>query len=180
MWTNYEEKNTRKLFHEKSPAIAFDILHLIVIPEDRASSDFGDDFEFSNFTETYSYRFFLNQLNLKVNADSIHRISKLMSYYMDYMKDYLPYVEEKPPLSRNQLQVALAEDYDALIHEVPTKSVNLFVTNLTVEFQFWDHNNKISKFKKKASQDLSLESPKLELSVSKYFNFRKWIFIYFF
>lgn len=151
MWINYEEKQTENVLLAKTPAIAMDIIHLVVIPEDAASSDFGEDYEFSNFTETYSYRLILNQLNLKVNSDSIHRIEKLMSYYNDYMRnDYLPYFEEKPPLTRSQLQVASAEDYDALINEVPTKQIQFHIKDLTIEFYPWVHN-KNSKIKKKSS-----------------------------
>ena len=129
---------------------------VVITTDIKAVADFGEDYEFSNFTETYSYRFILNQLNLKVNSDSIHRIEKLISYYDDYMRDYLPYFEEKPSLTRSQLQVASAEDYDALINEVPTKQMQFHIKNLSLEFYAWDHKN--SKIKKK----ISLESKSSE------------------
>lgn len=140
MWINYEDKLTEDILLAKTPAIALSIRHLVVIPEDATSSDFGEDYEFSNFTETYSYMFIFNQLHMKVNSDSIHRIEKLMSYHDDYLKDYLPYFEEKIPLTRSQLQVASAEDYDALINELPMKQILIHIKDLSIDLHPWDHS----------------------------------------
>lgn len=150
MWSNYYEKNSEEVMLSKTPAIALDILHSVEIPDDAKSSDVGSDLEFSNLSESYVIRVFGNGMVMSAGAEMIHRVEKLVQYYKDC--DFLPYVEEDKPLQKNQLSPATADDYDALIAEVPMKIVQMKLRNSIVLVKEWEHERQTKAVRKFARQ----------------------------
>ncbi|XP_021693609.1 vacuolar protein sorting-associated protein 13B [Aedes aegypti] len=136
----------------KSPAIAMDIVHEVQIPDDRKTSDFGSDLEFSNLSEKYMIRAFFGKFRLKFGADTLHRLKTLISYKDAY--EYSPYYEEKPIPSLNQLLPPSAEDYDALMNEIPLKQVHITIITPTLELFPFDHG-KFQLGRKRSSSKFS-------------------------
>lgn len=150
IWANYYEKNSEEVMLSKTPALALDILHSVEIPDDARSSDVGSDLEFSNFSEAYIIRVFGSGYMVNAGAELVHRVEKLVQYYRDC--DFLPYVEEEKPLMKNQLSPATADDYDALITEVPVKVVQLKLKNVTMIVKEWDHEKPSKAMRKFVKQ----------------------------
>lgn len=152
MWSNYYEKNCEEDMLSKTPAVAIDILHSVEIPDDARSSDVGSDLEFSNLSESYVIRVFGSGFVISAGAEMLHRVEKLVQYYKDC--DFLPYVEYEKPLLKNQLSPATADDYDALISEVPLKIVQMKLKNSVVLVKEWKHEKQtktVRKFVKQGS-----------------------------
>lgn len=137
MWTNYYEKNTEEDLLSKTPALAVDILHSVELPDDSRSSDIDSDLEFSNFSELYLIRVFGNGFFVNAGAELMHRVGRLVQLYNDC--DFLPYIEADKPLQKSQLSPATADDYDALINEVPLRIVQLKLRNSLILVKEWDH-----------------------------------------
>lgn len=134
---NYFEKYTEDHFMSRTSGIAFDILHSVEIPNETRSSDLGSDLEFSNLSESYVIRTFGNGFVINASTDAIHRIEKIMQYYNDC--DILPYVEKEKVQLKNQLSPATADDYDALINEVPMRILIFKLKNSSILIKEWDH-----------------------------------------
>lgn len=134
---NYYEKYSEAYFFSRSSAIAFDILHTIEIPEDSRSSELGTDLEFSNLSESFVIRFFGNGIIANASADTIHRIEKIIQYYKE--NDFSSCFETENVLHRNQLSPATADDYDALINEVPLQIITIKLKNSSINLKEWDH-----------------------------------------
>lgn len=166
MWTNYYEKNSEETMLAKTPAMAMDILHTVELPDDAKSSDVGSDLEFSNFSESYVIRVFGSGVAVKAGAEMLHRVERIVRYYKDC--DFLPYVEEEKPLMKSQLSPATADDYDALINEVPVKIVMMKLRNLNVMVKEWDHRGrrKIGKI----LLDVKIDDASMELKLPLYRN----------
>lgn len=150
MWSNYYERNSEEVMLWKTAALAIDILHSVEVPDDARSSDIGSDLEFSNLSESYVIRVFGSGYFVTAGAELIHRVEKLVQYYKDC--DFLPYVEEEKPLLKNQLSPATADDYDALINEVPLKVVQMKLRNVSVAVKEWDHERPTKAMRKLAKQ----------------------------
>ncbi|CRL05825.1 CLUMA_CG018852, isoform A [Clunio marinus] len=150
IWSNYYEKNNEEIMLSKTTALALDILHSVEIPDDARSSDVGSDLEFSNLSESYVIRVFGSGYVVHAGADLVHRIERIVQYYKDC--DFLPYVEEEKPLMKNQLSPATADDYDALINEVPLKIVQLKLKNLMLVIKEWDHEKPSKSMRKLTNQ----------------------------
>lgn len=166
MWENYYEKNSEETMLLRTPAMAIDILHIVELPDDAKSSDVGSDLEFSNFSEAYKIRVFGNKVTVKAGAEAMHRIERIVRYYKDC--DFLPYVEVDKPLVKSQLSPATADDYDALITEVPVKIVSMKLKNLCVVVKEWDHHRrrKVSKVK----IEIKIDEACMELKLPLYKN----------
>lgn len=163
IWTNYYEKNTEETLLSKTSALAVDILHSVEVPDDARSSDVGSDLEFSNFSESYVIRVFGSGFVINAGADLIHRVEKLVQYYYDC--DFLPYVEEEKPLMKNQLSPATADDYDALITEVPMKFVQMKLKNSIVRLKEWEHEKPSKTMKKFVRQSSGVQKQSVLLEV---------------
>lgn len=151
MWTNYYEKNNEETMLSKTSALAMDILHSVEVPDDARSSDVGSDLEFSNFSESYVIRVFGSGFIVSAGAELFHRVEKLVQYYYKDC-DFQPYVEEEKPLLKSQLSPATADDYDALINEVPLKVVQMNFKNSLVLVKQWDHERPSKAMRKIAKQ----------------------------
>ena len=163
MWTNYFEKNSEEMILEKTQALALDILHSVEVPDDARSSDVGSDLEFSNFTESYVIRVFGSGYKIIAGAEMIHRVGKLVQYYNDC--DFLPYVEIEKPLMKNQLSPATADDYDALVTEVPMKVVQLKLKNVIVTVKEWEHEKPSKSMRKIVKQGSNVQKNSVILEV---------------
>ena len=150
MWTNYYEKNSEESLLARTPALALDILHSVEVPEDSRSSDVGSDLEFSNLSESYVIRVFGSGYVVTAGAELAHRMEKIVQYYKDC--DFLPYVEDDKPLMKSQLSPATADDYDALITEVPMKVVQMKLKNVLVVVKEWEHEKPTKALRKLAKQ----------------------------
>ncbi|XP_055587583.1 intermembrane lipid transfer protein VPS13B [Uranotaenia lowii] len=147
---------------KKSPAVAIDIIHEVQIPDDRKTSEIGSDLEFSNLSEKYMIRAFLGKFKLKIGADTLHRIKALVSYKDSY--EYPPYYEEKPLPNLQQLPPPSAEDYDALMNEIPLKQVHITIVAPIIELHPFDHGC-LTIGKKRSSNKLNQSSPNSFLSL---------------
>lgn len=163
MWTNYYEKNSEEVMMSKTSALALDILHSVEVPDDARSSDVGSDLEFSNFSESYVIRVFGSGFRISAGAELVHRMEKLVQYYYDC--DFLPYVEEEKPLLKNQLSPATADDYDALITEVPMKVVQMKFRNSIVLVKEWEHERPSKALRKIVKYGSTVQKPSLHLEV---------------
>lgn len=163
MWTNYCEKNSEEVMLEKTPALAVDILHSVEVPDDARSSDVGSDLEFSNFSESYLIRVFGSGYKISAGAEMFHRVEKLVQYYKDC--DFLPYVEVEKPLMKNQLSPATADDYDALITEVPMRVVQMKLKNVAVLVKEWEHEKPSKTMRKIVKQGSSVRKNAVVLEV---------------
>ncbi|XP_058811887.1 intermembrane lipid transfer protein VPS13B [Topomyia yanbarensis] len=136
-WNYHLGTYSQDVMLNKSPAIAMDIVHEVQVPDDRRTSEFGSDLEFSNLSEKYMIRAFVGKFCLKFGADTLHRMKTLISYKDAY--EYSPYYDEKPTPSMQQLPPPSAEDYDALMSEIPLKQVHITIMTPVVELHPFDH-----------------------------------------
>ncbi|XP_055618736.1 intermembrane lipid transfer protein VPS13B [Toxorhynchites rutilus septentrionalis] len=137
-WNYHLGTYSQDVLLQRSPSFAVDIVHEVQVPDDRRTSEFGSDLEFSNLSEKYMIRAFMGKFRLKVNADTLHRIKTFISYKDAY--EYPPYYEEKPFPTIQQLPPPSAEDYDALMSEIPLKQVHVTILNPTIELHAFDHS----------------------------------------
>ena len=151
-WNNHLERCNDEFMLERTPAFAIDIVQDIEIPEDFKMSEIGSDLEFSNLSEKYAMRFFVGQFRAKICADTLHRTKTLISYKNDY--EYAPYYEEKPPMTRSQLPPPSSEDYEALMAEIPLKTMELFVVKPIIEFHLFDHQKTLPLTRKKSQSKI--------------------------
>ncbi|XP_065088861.1 intermembrane lipid transfer protein VPS13B [Ochlerotatus camptorhynchus] len=154
-WNYHLGTYSQDVLLKKSPAIAMDIVHEVQIPDDRRTSEFGSDLEFSNLSEKYMIRAFLGKFRLKISADTLHRLKTLISYKDAY--EYPAYYEEKPIPSLHQLLPPSAEDYDALMNEIPLKQVHITILTPILELHPFDHG-KFQLGRKRSSSKLA-QSP---------------------
>ncbi|KAG5670103.1 hypothetical protein PVAND_000386 [Polypedilum vanderplanki] len=161
MFSNYFEKNTEETFLSKVSAMAFDIYHTIEIPDDRASSDFGSDLEYSNLTENYVIRVYGDGILINVTSDAIHRIEKLVQYYKDC--EFVSYVKEEKIPIKSQLSPATADDYEALINEIPTRNIIVKLKNSKLLVKEWSHERSLRTTKKYARQSSLFDISKKEI-----------------
>lgn len=151
LFSNYFEKHNEETLLTKVSAMAFDINHSIEIPDDHGSSDIGSDLEYSNFSENYVMRIIGNELAVYVSSDAIHRIEKIVQFYNDC--EFTSYVKgEKIPM-KNQLSPATADDYEALINEIPTRYVNFKLKNTIFFIKEWSHERSLRSSRKYARQN---------------------------
>nr|XP_029723384.1 vacuolar protein sorting-associated protein 13B-like [Aedes albopictus] len=151
-WNYHLGTYSQDVLLNRSPAIAMDIVHEVQIPDDRRTSEFGSDLEFSNLSEKYMIRAFFGKFRLKFGADTLHRLKTLISYKDAY--EYSPYYEEKPIPSLSQLPPPSAEDYDALMNEIPLKQVHITILTPILELQPFDHG-KFQLGRKRSSSKFS-------------------------
>nr|CAI5821779.1 unnamed protein product [Callosobruchus analis] len=139
-WDYHMTVFTEAVLLERTPAFAFDYLYQLEVPSDTSSdilSDFGSDYEFSNFTESCSTRVCLGPLRLRVCSGLFHRMAALAS---------------PPPttttrlinrLSRGHAQRDLRppteEEIDALRHFIPSRNVRITLFAPIVELELMDH-----------------------------------------
>lgn len=120
------------LLTEKTPAINFDIVHYVDIPDDMSrSSILGSDLEYSNLSESLFVRCVIGPFNFKHCSSFIHIMDALREYLDLY--DYVPYSEDKCQITLNQLSPPLTEDYDALMSDIPLKVFQLKVLQSVIE-----------------------------------------------
>lgn len=154
IWKNYYEMNTDEVLLAKTPAFAVDILHSVEIPDDTRSSDVGSDLEFSNFSESYVIRIFGNGFVINYGPKLYHRVEKLLQYYREC--DFLPYyLEAEKPLLKSQLSPATADDYDALINEVPLRIIQMKLKNVILNVREWKDHEKTFKTRRIVKQQQS-------------------------
>ncbi|XP_055526290.1 intermembrane lipid transfer protein VPS13B [Wyeomyia smithii] len=147
-WSYHLGMNTSEVLLTRSPAIALDIVHEVQVPDDRRTSEFGSDLEFSNLSEKYMIRAFLGKFRLKIGADTLHRMATLISYREAY--EYSPYYEDKPTPCLQQLPPPSAEDYDALMNEIPLKQVHITIATPCIDLHPFDHD-KLNTGRKRSS-----------------------------
>uniref|UniRef100_A0AAG5CN30 Chorein N-terminal domain-containing protein n=1 Tax=Anopheles atroparvus TaxID=41427 RepID=A0AAG5CN30_ANOAO len=155
-WNHHLSSYSQEYLLQKSPALAIDIIHEVQLPDDRRTSEFGSDLEFSNLAEKYMIRMFVGRFRAKLCADAIHRFRTLASYRDVY--EYPPYYEEKLLPALAQLPPPSAEDYDALMHEIPLRQIHITLQNPTLELHSFDHAP-VDLFHRKHSTVHSSSSP---------------------
>ncbi|GAB0097730.1 vacuolar protein sorting-associated protein 13B [Sergentomyia squamirostris] len=137
-WDFYYLKHTSVSLLNKTPALAFDLVHEVEIPEDIArSSDLGSDLEFSDLSEKCLQRVFFGPFTIRYGQGVAHLIETFQGYIKSY--NYAPYLEEKPRLSFSQLSPASTDDYDALMSEIPLQVYEVSFTDATLEIYTGDH-----------------------------------------
>ena len=80
----------------------------------------------------------------------------------------MPYIEQEKPLLKSQLSPATADDYDALINEVPMKIVMVKLINVSVILREWDHRGR--KKCNKILLNVKIDEAILELKFPLYKN----------
>uniref|UniRef100_A0A182Q1H4 Chorein N-terminal domain-containing protein n=1 Tax=Anopheles farauti TaxID=69004 RepID=A0A182Q1H4_9DIPT len=156
-WNYHLSSFSQERLLQKFPAIAIDIIHEVQLPDDRRTSEFGSDLEFSNLAEKYMIRVFVGAFKLKLSADTIHRFQTLASYRDFY--EYPPYYEDKPMPTLSQLPPPSAEDYDALMHEIPLRQIHITLQSPTIELHSFDHAPQAWLLRKQSSGKLQTPPP---------------------
>lgn len=141
-WNVHYHDITENFLLNRTPALAFDILHQVDIPEEMSVSEIGSELEFSNLSEKYLAKFYLGSFEAFYGPDILHRVEQLKIYIESY--DYQPYYEPKPIPTFSQLPPASTEDYEALISEVPMRNINIVLNNSKLTLCLWDHTKKKS------------------------------------
>ncbi|XP_035779431.1 vacuolar protein sorting-associated protein 13B-like [Anopheles albimanus] len=136
-WNYHLSTYSQEYLLQKSPAIAIDLIHEVQLPDDRRTSEFGSDLEFSNLAEKYMIRVYVGRFRAALCADAIHRFQTLASYRDCY--EYPPYYEDRPMPTLSQLPPPSAEDYDALMSEIPLRQIHITLQNPTIELSTFDH-----------------------------------------
>uniref|UniRef100_A0A182MEU4 Chorein N-terminal domain-containing protein n=1 Tax=Anopheles culicifacies TaxID=139723 RepID=A0A182MEU4_9DIPT len=151
-WNYHLSSFSQEHLLRKFPAIAVDIIHEVQLPDDRRTSEFGSDLEFSNLAEKYMIRVFVGRFRAKISASTIHRFQTLASYKDFY--EYPPYYEDKPMPTLAQLPPPSAEDYDALMHEIPLRQIHITLQSPTIELHSFDHELENVLLRKQSSGKL--------------------------
>uniref|UniRef100_A0A182P8W4 Chorein N-terminal domain-containing protein n=1 Tax=Anopheles epiroticus TaxID=199890 RepID=A0A182P8W4_9DIPT len=167
-WNYHLSSFSQERLLQKYPAIAIDIIHEVQLPDDRRTSEFGSDLEFSNLAEKYMIRMFVGRFRAKITADTIHRFETLASYKDFY--EYPPYYEDKPMPMLSQLPPPSAEDYDALMHEIPIRQIHITLQSPTIELHSFDHGMESLLLRKHSSgkiQQPSSTRPSLTVQMNR-------------
>uniref|UniRef100_A0A182JVY1 Vacuolar protein sorting-associated protein 13B n=1 Tax=Anopheles christyi TaxID=43041 RepID=A0A182JVY1_9DIPT len=167
-WNYHLSSFSQERLLQKFPAIAIDIIHEVQLPDDRRTSEFGSDLEFSNLAEKYMIRVFVGRFRAKISADTIHRFETLVSYKNFY--EYPPYYEDKPMPTLAQLPPPSAEDYDALMHEIPLRQIHITLQSPTIELHSFDHGQESLLLRKHSSakiQPASASRPSLTVQLNR-------------
>ncbi|XP_052863734.1 intermembrane lipid transfer protein VPS13B [Anopheles cruzii] len=167
-WNYHLSTFNQEYLLQKSPAIAIDIIHEVQLPDDRRTSEFGSDLEFSNLAEKYMIRAYVGKFRAVLCADTIHRFRTLASYKDFY--EYSPYYEEKPMPTLPQLPPPSAEDYDALMSEIPLRQIHITLKNPIIELHSFDHGTDqrlIVSRKQSIGKQAPLSRPSLRLELNR-------------
>lgn len=131
-WDSYYVQSLEDTSMAKTPALSFDVVHYVDIPDDMSrSSILGSDLEYSNLSESFCVRCIVGPFNFKYCSSLIHIMEALKEYLDSY--DYVPYGEDKCPITLNQLSPPSTEDYDALMSDIPVKVFQLKIIHPTIE-----------------------------------------------
>lgn len=131
-WDSYYARSLEETQMAKTPALSFDVVHYVDIPDDMSrSSILGSDLEYSNLSENFCVRCIVGPFNFKYCSTLVHIMEALKEYLDSY--DYAPYSEEKCPITLNQLSPPSTEDYDQLMTDIPLKIFQLKIFHPTVE-----------------------------------------------
>ncbi|KAJ6640172.1 Vacuolar protein sorting-associated protein 13B [Pseudolycoriella hygida] len=142
-WDSYIAQPLDETTMTKTPAVSFDVVHFVEIPDDMSrSSILGSDLEYSNLSESFCVRCLVGTFNFKYCNSFIHIMDALKEYLDSY--DYVPYVEDECPITLNQLSPPSTEDYDALMSDIPLKVFQLKIVHSVVE---WIAEREESKIK---------------------------------
>uniref|UniRef100_A0A675B3R5 Chorein N-terminal domain-containing protein n=2 Tax=Anopheles darlingi TaxID=43151 RepID=A0A675B3R5_ANODA len=161
-WNYHLSTYSQEYLLQKSPAIAIDLIHEVQLPDDRRTSEFGSDLEFSNLAEKYMIRVYVGRFRAALCADAIHRLQTLASYRNCY--EYPPYYEDRPMPTLAQLPPPSAEDYDALMSEIPLRQIHITLQNPTIELRAFDHAPVTLVPRKPSATASSLPIIRVELS----------------
>ncbi|CAG9772920.1 unnamed protein product [Ceutorhynchus assimilis] len=152
-WDLHMTMTTESVLLEKTPALAFDYAYKMDIPIDISSEDlseYGSNYEFSNFSEISSLRLCIGPFRLRVCSGLIHRANTIQTAASFY--DYPPYYTLKPDLPLQNLQPPSEEDFDALNKFIPSRSLRLTLFAPLIELELMDHPcfepNKTCMFKR--------------------------------
>ncbi|XP_053671577.1 intermembrane lipid transfer protein VPS13B [Anopheles nili] len=162
-WNYHLSSVSQDRLLKKFPAIAIDVVHEVQLPDDRRTSEFGSDLEFSNLAEKYMIRMFVGPFRARIYADTIHRFETLASYKDFY--EYPPYYEDKPLPALSQLLPPSAEDYDALMHEIPLRQIHITLQSPTIELHSYDHGPAELLLRKVSSGKMAPSASKPSLTV---------------
>lgn len=139
-WDLHLNTTTEAAMLERTPAFATDYVYQLELPDDTSSerlSEFGSDLEYSNFHERSLLRVVVGPLKLSLPSGLFHRIGSLRTAASAY--DYSPYSTPKPDSPRSELPPPIAEDFDALNENIPSRTVQITVIAPVVELQPLDH-----------------------------------------
>lgn len=156
LWESHLSKVSEDFLLKRTPAIAFDVIHQVEIPDDVArSSNLGSDLEYSNLSESYLCRAIVGSFNFKYGSSLVHIIETLKDYSDSY--DYAPYAQEKLPLTLSQLSPPSTEDFEALMADIPIKMYQLSIYKPVLEYHVGDHDILKIKYNKRPRPYIGLE-----------------------
>ncbi|KAK4875062.1 hypothetical protein RN001_011484 [Aquatica leii] len=139
-WDYHMITVTESSLLECTPGLAIDYLYHVDTPEEMTNeslSELGTDLEYSNLNEKSLLRVVLGPLRLRLCSGFFHRIGSLRVAAAAY--DYQSYRTPKPEPAFSELPPPCAEDYDALLENIPTRGVQITVLAPIIELQVMDH-----------------------------------------
>ncbi|XP_047111784.1 vacuolar protein sorting-associated protein 13B [Schistocerca piceifrons] len=140
LWDFHVDTITEALLLEKTPALAFDYLYMLELPDDFNSerlSELGSDLEYSNLPERALCRVVVGPMLLRLSSGLFHRLQAVQGAALLY--DYCPYSVPKPEPSREQLPPASAEDFEALEANIPVQVFQITFFKPEIQLQLATH-----------------------------------------
>lgn len=165
-WDQHFAELSENDLRQRTPAISFDLVHLIDLTDDDSrSTSIGSDFEYSNVSENYLCRAFIGKFNFKFTTGLMHIIEKLREYADSY--DYVPYVDSKSQINVSQLTPPSTEDFEALMTEIPLKHYEISVQQSVLEIHVSDHEYLTNpKLKSRQMSYIIMEAEKINLKMT--------------
>ncbi|CAL7938023.1 unnamed protein product [Xylocopa violacea] len=126
---------------ERCPAFAMDYVHCVELPDDitpEKLTEFGSNFEYSNFHERRVMRYIISDLTIRLCSGIFHRIETIKQAAANY--DYNPYLVTKPDPLVDELPPVTLEEYEALRENVSMVETKLIIMKAALQLQLADHS----------------------------------------
>lgn len=141
-WESHTDKVRMSDLLQRTPAVAFDVSHEVDAGEESSATNSSQlalsNLEYSNLSESYVCRAAIGEFQLRYNTSALHIAQRLQQYAARY--DYPPYAEEPAKVTRDALQPPAADDYDALMTEVPMRVFQITMQRPVLEMHLSVHD----------------------------------------
>ncbi|XP_063704154.1 intermembrane lipid transfer protein VPS13B [Culicoides brevitarsis] len=164
-FTSHMEQHSESRLLERTAAVSIDIVDFVSdIPSQNENFAMGNAFDITTASKKHIIRAFIGPFTLKYCPDLVHR-TKLLQQFLENYK-YSPYLEPKPPLSRNSLRPPTDEEVETFEKKgFPMQIISISVINPSFHVHMWDHTRNLRKTKARGYEKLLL--PYLLLKIDR-------------
>ncbi len=127
-WENHIQKITEATLLERTPALGFDYIYQLELPDEIASeflSQLGSELEYSNLPEKALFRLAVSPLQLKVSYGLCHRLSALLHAAHQY--NYPEYSNAESELLRRSTLAPEADQLVTMASNLPSRTYQVAV-----------------------------------------------------